>query len=300
VRVLVTGAHGFVGRHLVAHLTSCGDDVVGVDRECDVTNAYSVERVLQESQPEAIYHLAALTHVGESWSNPQEYVRVNVLGTRNVLEAARHLATKASILYVSSADVYGIVTEAELPLFETHRAVPVNPYAQSKLEAELLVKNVARESAQRVVIVRPFNHVGPGQSPKFAVPALVSRLLEASANAKEEIAVGNLTTRRDFSDVRDVVKAYRLLVEFGHGGETYNVASGFATALSDIADDLVATIAPNVRLVPDEALFRPADVPVMRGSFEKLHEATGWEPHITLMTSLNDVISDMRTRIEEP
>jgi GDP-4-dehydro-6-deoxy-D-mannose reductase len=178
--------------------------------------------------------------------------------------------------------------------------VPVNPYAQSKLEAELLVKNVARESGQRVLIVRPFNHVGPGQSPKFAVPALVSRLLNAVATGKDEIAVGNLTTRRDFSDVRDVVKAYRLLVEFGKAGETYNVASGFATSLSDIADDLVALIAPHVRLVPDEELFRPSDVPVMRGSFEKLHEATGWEPHISLPTSLNDVITEMRSREAQP
>jgi GDP-4-dehydro-6-deoxy-D-mannose reductase len=294
VRALVTGANGFVGRHLCEHLRSCGDEVHGVDRECDVTDVLIVERVLDAFQPDAIYHLAALTHIGESWKSPAEYVRVNVLGTRNVVEAANKVAHSASIVFISTADVYGIVAESELPLRETHRTVPVNPYSQSKLEAELLVRSIVRESDQRVVIVRPFNHVGPGQSPKFVVPALVGRLLDALDSGAASIPVGDLSTRRDFCDVRDVVRAYRLLMSHGRAGDAYNVASGFATSLTDIANDLVALIAPHVRLTADADLFRPSEVPVTRGSFEKLHDATGWEPTIPLVTSLVDVVTDMR------
>lgn len=295
MKALVTGANGFVGRHLREHLLSCGDDVVGVDRDCDVTDASSVERILQECRPDAIYHLAALTHIGESWGSAAEYVRVNVLGTRNVLEAANKVVAKAAIVFVSTADVYGIVSESELPLRETHRTVPVNPYSQSKLEAELMVKSIVRETDQRVLTVRPFNHVGPGQSVKFVVPALVSRLFEALDSGTTQIPVGDLSTRRDFCDVRDVVRAYRLLMRHGRAGEVYNVASGFATALIDIANDLVALIAPNVKLEPQAELFRPSEVPVTRGSFEKIHEATGWEPSISLSTSLRDVVNDMRS-----
>jgi GDP-4-dehydro-6-deoxy-D-mannose reductase len=294
VRALVTGANGFVGRHLCDHLTACGDVVKGVDRECDVTDVLSVEQALNDFLPDSIYHLAALTHIGESWKTPGEYVRVNVLGTRNVMEVAKRVVPHASIVFISTADVYGIVAESELPLRETHRTVPVNPYSQSKLEAELLVKNIVRESDQRVLIVRPFNHVGPGQSPKFVVPALVGRLLDALASGADSIPVGDLTTRRDFCDVRDVVRAYRLLMRHGRAGEAYNVASGFATALADIASELVDLIAPDVRLVPDAELFRPSEVPVTRGSFEKIHDATGWEPTIALATSLSDVVTDMR------
>ena len=298
MRALITGANGFVGRHLCNHLSDCGDEVVAVDRDSNVTVAGKVERVFREHLPEAIYHLAALSHVGDSWKNRIEFVRVNVFGTRNVVEAAYKAVPNASVLFVSSADVYGIVTEDELPIRETRPAVPVNPYSQSKFQAELLAKSIASENDQRVVIVRPFNHIGPGQSDKFVVPALASRLLDALDRGVHEIPVGDLSTRRDFSDVRDVVKAYRLLMECGRSGEVYNVASGHDTALIDIAHDLVAQIAPDVRLVPDVDLLRPVEVPVMRGSYRKLHKATGWEPTISLSTSLSDVVSELRSRRE--
>jgi GDP-4-dehydro-6-deoxy-D-mannose reductase len=279
-------------------LSDCGDEVVAVDRDSNVTVAGKVERVFREHLPEAIYHLAALSHVGDSWKNRIEFVRVNVFGTRNVVEAAYKAVPNASVLFVSSADVYGIVTEDELPIRETRPAVPVNPYSQSKYQAELLAQSIASENDQRVVIVRPFNHIGPGQSDKFVVPALASRLLDALDRGVHEIPVGDLSTRRDFSDVRDVVKAYRLLMERGRSGEVYNVASGHDTALIDIAHDLVAQIAPDVRLVPDVDLLRPVEVPVMRGSYRKLHKATGWEPTISLSTSLSDVVSELRSRRE--
>ena len=177
MKALVTGADGFVGRHLLAHLRASGDEAVGVDRECDVTDAESVRATLTDVRPEAIYHLAALTAVGESWAQPVEYTRVNVLGTQNVLDAASQVVPGASVVVVSSADVYGVVRPEDLPLVETFRVAPANPYASSKVEAEHVAHDAVRERAQRVVIARPFNHVGPGQSTNFVVPAIVSRLL---------------------------------------------------------------------------------------------------------------------------
>ncbi len=296
MKSLVTGADGFVGHHLLQHLRASGDDVTGVDRECDVTDAPSVLAMMRRVQPEAIYHLAAMTAVGASWSNSVEYTRVNVLGTKNVLDSASDVVPSASVVLVSSADVYGVVTTANLPLVETFRVAPANPYASSKVEAEHVAHDAVRDRRQRVVIARPFNHVGPGQSTDFVVPAIVNRLLQAVEDGVDEIAVGDLSTRRDFSDVRDVVRAYRLLVERGASGEVYNIASGVDVGLFDIAQRLVAAIAPHVRLVTDESLLRPVEIPVSCGSYEKLRRATTWRPMITLDVSLRDVIDDMRRR----
>jgi GDP-4-dehydro-6-deoxy-D-mannose reductase len=296
MKALVTGAQGFVGQHLLGHLHASGDDAVGVDRECDVTDVRSVAATLADVQPDAIYHLAALTNVGASWSNPIEYTRVNVLGTKNLLDAAFDVVPSASIVLVSSADVYGVVRTEDLPLVETFRVAPANPYSSSKVEAEHVAHDALRERDQRVVIARPFNHVGPGQSTEFVVPAIVNRLLQALDDGAEEIIVGDLSTRRDFSDVRDVVRAYRLLSERGVSGEVYNIASSVDVGLFDIAQQLVAAIAPEVRLTTDQSLLRPVEIPVSRGSYEKLRRATSWRPAIALETSLRDVIDDMRRR----
>jgi GDP-4-dehydro-6-deoxy-D-mannose reductase len=220
---------------------------------------------------------------------------VNVLGTKILLDAARATVPGAAVLFVSSADVYGVMTPEDLPVRETFRSAPANPYSSSKLEAEHFAREAVRVHGQRVIIARPFNHVGPGQSSQFVIPALVSRLFEARDQGRDEIRVGDLTTRRDFSDVRDVVRAYRLMVVHGESGEIYNVASGIDSSLHDIADYLRTHIAPEVQLVVDPTLLRPVEVPVMRGSFEKLHDATGWEPTINLESSLRDIVSEYRT-----
>ncbi len=290
-RSLITGAHGFVGRHLKAHLTSSGDEVHGVDREVDVTDLGGLVTAFAAIAPQVVYHLAALTHVGDSWRNPDDFTRVNVVGTLNVLEAARRAAPDAVVIVVSSADVYGVVDESELPLDEGHPPRPASPYAQSKIEAERLAREAAH-LGQRVVIVRPFNHIGPGQARSFVVPALVSRLVEARDLGASSVSVGDLSARRDFCDVRDVVRAYRLLATFGAAGEVYNVASGHDVAISDIAQWLVARLAPEVRLSVSEALLRPVELPVSRGSFAKLQRATGWEPRITLARSLEDIVEE--------
>jgi GDP-4-dehydro-6-deoxy-D-mannose reductase len=299
VRALITGGGGFVGGHLGAHLAGKGDDVTSVDSECDVTDLAAVRGVVAASRPDVVYHLAALTHVGDSWTNQSEFTRVNVLGTKNVLDAAYRDAPDACVILVSSSEVYGVVQERDLPLRETFRTAPANPYSSSKLEAERFAKQAYRVNAQRVVIARPFNHVGPGQSTRFVVPGLVSRLLAATQEGRHEVGVGDLSTRRDFSDVRDVVRAYRLLGLHGQSGEIYNVASGHDVAVLDIANQLRDAIAPGVELVVDPALLRPVEIPVTRGSFDKIHETTGWEPEISLSTSLHDVVDDIRRRRAE-
>ncbi len=293
---LITGAKGFVGKHLEQHLVASGDVVTSVDRECDVTDLLSVRSLVERVQPDVLYHLAALTHVGESWTNQKQFVRVNVIGTKNVLDAVRETKSEATVVLVSSAEVYGVVTESDLPLHEDFRTAPANPYSASKLEAEHLALEAFRKNGVRVVIARPFNHIGPGQSTQFAVPAIASRLIAAHENHESEIRVGDLSTRRDFCDVRDVVRAYRLLAHFATTGEVYNVASSMNVAMSDVADWLRDEIAPEVSLTVDPALLRPVEIPVTRGSFQKIHDATGWEPEIALTRSLSDVVQDLRAR----
>ena len=296
MRALITGGQGFVGGHLTRHLREHGDEVTVADREVDVTDRGALAAALTTARPEVIYHLAAMTSVADSWKRPAEYTRVNVLGTAHVLDAAHEVVPEAHIVLVSSAEVYGIVREEDLPLTERSLTAPANPYSTSKIEAELVAREAVRNRHQSVVIARPFNHIGPGQSTNFVVPALVRRMLEATAEGRHFIMVGDLSTRRDFSDVRDVVRSYRLLAEWGRAGESYNVASGHDVALSDVAEAIRQRINPRLEMLVDPELLRPVEVPVSRGSFEKLHEATGWEPQIPLGKSLDDVIEAERSR----
>ena len=293
MRALITGARGFVGRHLHEHLERSGDEVVGVDSECDVTDAQQVDEVISQFGPDVVYHLAGKTHVGESFSEPALFTKVNVVGTRNVLDAVWKSSPEALTVLVSSSDVYGIIEKADLPVHELHRVNPQSPYAASKLEAEHVAHELIRERSQKVVIVRPFNHIGPGQAPSFVVPALASRLIEAAQNERSTIVVGDLSTRRDFLDVRDVVRAYRLLALLGTPGETYNVASGHDVAIADIANELRNMVAPSVEFVRDESLFRPSDIPEIRGDFSKLRNTTGWEPKVSLAQTLKDVVDSL-------
>jgi len=291
MRALITGGKGFVGQWLAAHLKDRGDEVAVIDMETDVADGPAVRRVIGDVTPDAIYHLAAMTHVGESWENPSQVLRVNVLGTAEVLAAARSLDTSPRVLVVSSAEVYGIVTPAQLPLGEDTPAQPASPYAASKLAAEAVALQAWRGFGQPVVIVRPFNHIGPGQSPNFFVPALAKRIVEARRSGARSLPVGNLTTRRDFTDVRDVVTAYRLLIEQGESGAVYNVCSGRDVAMSEVAGNLLELAGANLTLETDPALLRPVDVPVLRGSAALLRSATGWEPRIPLATTLVDVLT---------
>jgi GDP-4-dehydro-6-deoxy-D-mannose reductase len=291
MRALITGGKGFVGQWLAAHLKDCGDDVTVIDIETDVADGAALRRVMIEVTPDAVYHLAAMTHVGESWENPSQVLRVNVLGTAEILAAARSLESSVRVLVVSSAEVYGVVTPDQLPLREDTPTKPASPYAASKLAAEAVALQAWRGFGQPVVVVRPFNHIGPGQSPNFFVPALAKRIVEARRSGARSLPVGNLTTRRDFTDVRDVVVAYRLLVERGDLGTVYNVCSGRDVAMSEVARELLELSGAALTLETDPSLLRPVDVPVLRGSAELLTSATGWEPRIPLATTLADVLT---------
>ncbi|HXX91041.1 MAG TPA: GDP-mannose 4,6-dehydratase [Acidimicrobiales bacterium] len=290
MRAFVTGARGFVGRWLTAHLAASGDDVVAVDHEVDVTDLDVVTAALARARPDAVYHLAAFTHVGQSWHDPDRVMVVNAIGTLHVLEAARALPEPPVVLLTSSAEVYGSVPEDRLPVTETVPLAPVTPYAVSKVAAEYLGVQQHLAYGLPVIRVRPFNHVGPGQAPGFVVPSLASRVVEARRTGASTVAVGNLSARRDFTDVRDVVRAYRLLVEHGTAGEVYNVCSGHDVVIEDIARRLLALAGSELELAPDPALTRPVDVPVMRGDPAKLHAATGWAPEIALDDTLRDVL----------
>jgi GDP-4-dehydro-6-deoxy-D-mannose reductase len=291
MRALITGGKGFVGQWLAAHLKACNDDVAVIDIETDVADGAALRRVMTEVAPDAVYHLAAMTHVGESWENPSQVLRVNVLGTAEILAAARSLESSVRVLVVSSAEVYGVVTPEQLPLREDTPTKPASPYAASKLAAEAVALQAWRGFGQPVVVVRPFNHIGPGQSPNFFVPALAKRIVEARRSGARSLPVGNLTTRRDFTDVRDVVVAYRLLVERGVSGTVYNVCSGRDVAMSEVARELLELSGAALTLETDPSLLRPVDVPVLRGSAELLTSATGWEPRIPLATTLADVLA---------
>jgi len=291
MRALITGGKGFVGQWLAAHLRGAGDDVTVIDLETDISDGPALRKAVTKAEPEAIYHLAAMTHVGESWENPSQVLKVNVLGTAELLAAARALPRPPIVLVVSSAEVYGVVSPAQLPLGEDAPTAPATPYAASKLAAEAIALQAWRGYGQQVIVVRPFNHIGPGQSPSFAVPALAKRIVEARKTGAGSLRVGTLSTRRDFTDVRDVVVAYRLLILHGISGTIYNVCSGRDVAISDVADQLLELAHAGLELVIDPELVRPVDVPVLRGDAGRLHAATGWSPSIPLATTLADVLA---------
>lgn len=295
MRSLITGGRGFVGTWLADHLRDSGDDVVQIDQEVEITDPAALLEAVTAAAPDAIYHLAAMTHVGQSWDEPLRVLEVNVLGTGALLAAARECGTDPTVLVTSSAEVYGSVTDPQqLPLTEGSPTSPLTPYAASKLAAEALCLQAWLGHGQRVITVRPFNHIGPGQSPNFAVSALAKRIVDAERSGATEIPVGNLSARRDFTDVRDVVRAYRMLIESGAAGSVYNICSGRDVAIQEIADRLLAQAGSSVRLVPDPSLMRPVEVPVLRGDPTRLTDATGWLPQWTLDQTLADVLAHWR------
>jgi len=296
VRALVTGARGFVGTWLTAHLVESGDDVVAIDHEVDITDGEAVRSAVVGAAPEVVYHLAALTNVGRSWTDPAEVLRVNATGTLYVLEAARACPHPPRVLLTSSAEVYGAVPQELLPVTEDAPLAPITPYAASKVAAEYLGLQSYLAYGLPVLRTRPFNHVGPGQSAAFVVSALAERIVEARRRGADSMVVGNLTARRDLTDVRDVVRAYRLLAERGMAGEVYNVCSGRDVSIADVAAQLQQLAGTDLRFELDPSLARPVDVPVVRGDPTKLQEATGWEPRFTLDRTLLDVLEQWSDR----
>jgi GDP-4-dehydro-6-deoxy-D-mannose reductase len=297
MRAAVTGSSGFVGSHLVPYLRGRGDDVVTIDRTgtppVDVTDAGKVRAVLEAARPDAVYHLAALSHVGQSWDAPETVFRVNALGALNVLRACIDTGV-GRVLIAGSADVYGAVAEENLPLPEEAPIRPITPYGASKAAADILALQAFLGDGLPTLRVRAFNHTGPGQSTSMLVPGLARRIADAERAGGSKISVGNLDVVRDLSDVRDVVRAYRLLVERGEPGEAYNVCSGRGVSVRDVADKMLSMSDAPLELIVDPQLVRPVDVPRLVGSAGRLHAVTGWTPEIELDRTLEDVLAAIR------
>ena len=291
MRALVTGASGFVGCHLVAHLAACGDEVT--TSEAEITDPEALEADFEGCQPDAVYHLAAQADVKASFTAAAATLRVNVEGTFNVLDAARR-AGAARVVVVSSADVYGRLGPAELPVDEAAPMLPVTPYGASKAAAEMVCLQAEAGRGLDVVRARAFNHLGPGQSNRFVAAALAARIAQNERTGAETVPVGNLQARRDFTDVRDVVRAYRMLAEHGACGEAYNVCSGASLSVGELAEALVARATRPMRLVADDKLLRPVDVAEVRGDPSKLQAATGWLAEVKLGRTLDDVLDYWR------
>ena len=294
MRALVTGADGFVGTHLVAWLLAEGDDVV--EDATDITDRDALIAAFTEATPDVVYHLAAQADVGASWSTPVETLRVNVEGTLNVLDAAR-LAGATRVAAVTSADIYGPVFEVDLPLTEQQPLQPVSPYAASKAAADMLCVQAGLGHGLDVVRIRAFNHLGPGQSDMFVASALASRIARAEHTGDTTIRVGNLEARRDFTDVRDVVRAYRALMGRGRPGEAYHVCSGTDRSVRELADILISLSSADITLETDPDLMRPVDLKVLQGDNTKISTDTDWSPSIPIEQTLEDLLEFWRGEV---
>jgi GDP-4-dehydro-6-deoxy-D-mannose reductase len=302
LKVLVTGGTGFAGRWLVRELTESGHAAVAMPgrAELDIGDRPGVAAVVAETRPDVIAHLAGLAFGPDARRDPAYAMAVNEGGTRSILEAA--LTASVPCLIVSSSDVYGVPDAADLPLDEDAPCRADQPYGLSKLAAERAARDAAA-AGLRVVIVRPFNHTGPGQRQDFVVPALATRIVAARSAGHDWIEVGNVDVRRDIGDVHDVVRAYRLLLDALERGdieagtpEIFNVATGRATTIRSIVLQLAELADFEVELRVDASLVRSNDPPEIRGDASRLMAAVGWRPLIPLETTLRDVLADVERR----
>jgi GDP-4-dehydro-6-deoxy-D-mannose reductase len=288
----MTGGTGFAGRHLRALLP----DAVSPSRsELDLLDAGAVRAAVREASPAVVFHLAALASVGRSWDAPAETLTSNVAMTTNLLEAVRLEAPEATVVAIGSGEVYG--PPASLPVDEDAPLRPQNPYAVSKAACDLLAGQYADTFGMRVVRMRPFNHAGPGQSDDYVVGTLTRQVAEAEAAGREEVMLrtGNPDSARDFTDVRDVVRAYAAAASLDGGA--FNVASGSAATVRELIELVRAASRLPVRHEVDPARMRAHDVPEVRGSAARLREATGWEPEIPLERTVADALQDWRERL---
>jgi GDP-4-dehydro-6-deoxy-D-mannose reductase len=317
VRLLVTGAGGFVGAHLLAHLRQARPDAdlhgivlpgggpagesasAGATvHEADLEDPTQAAVAVEEARPDRIFHLAGQSSVHRSWDDPGATLRANVLGIVNVLDAARRLGLRPAALVVGSADEYGPASPEEQPLRESAPLRPASPYAVSKVAQAALALLYGPAGGMRVVVTRTFPHTGPGRGEAFAESSFARQIAEIEAGRRPAVVeVGNLDAVRDFADVRDVVRAYDLLIENGEPGEVYNVCTGRGRRIGELLDALVALSTVRVDVRVDAARLRAADVSVLVGDPSKLRSATGWQPRIPLEQTLRDLLEDWRARV---
>ena len=300
MRVLVTGASGFVGRWMVDELAGSGHEVTRTPSrdQLEISDAAAVAAFVAAARPNAIVHLAGLAFGPDADSDPRA-ARVNVDGTTAVLEAAKALMHRPAMLVAGSADVYGNPNPEDLPLKESAPLRPTTPYGRSKLAQEEVALAAAREGDLAVAVARSFNHTGPGQRAEFVAPALARRLLAAHEGGREFIAVGNIDVRRDITDVRDVVRAYRLILEgLADGrltsGTVLNVATGRSVAIREILRVLADIVGITGASRLDASLVRAVDPPEIVGDASLLRSLTGWEPRIPLRQTLTDLVDSLR------
>ena len=276
-----------------------GDVVVGTDIISggpDLSDLSGFTDLLRDTSPEVVFHLAGQANVGRSWNDAAETFKANAEGTLNVLTASRSVGT-IRVVTVTSADIYGIVGSEDLPISEDAPFRPASPYSASKAAADLLALQAHLGYGQEVIRVRAFNHLGPGQSNNFVCSALAERIAHNELNGISELAIGNLTAQRDFTDVRDVVRAYRLLALNGKAGEAYNVCSGTSVSIESIAERLLALSSLSMDLVVDPDLLRPVDLPDLRGNPSKIKKDTGWMPELPLSQTLSDLLEYWRLQL---
>jgi len=300
VRALITGVNGFVGKYLVRELQEKGYSVSGLGmgtfdlprvhyKEVNIMDRVGLKQAMEELNPDIVFHLAGIASVSNSWRDPKTTFEVNVIGTINLLESLKGREVRA-IVYVGSSEIYGPGRRLGEKFCETTSPNPQNPYATSKYAAERIALQLGQAYKLPVILTRPFNHIGVGQNEGFVVPDFARQIIEASKR-DESIRVGRLDVYRDFTDVRDIVRAYCMLGEKGQAGETYNICSGVGRKISDILD-LMRAEYENLDVELDESKMRPVENIYSVGDNDKIRTAIGWEPLYPIEDSLRAVLSE--------
>lgn len=316
MRVLITGAGGFAGSHLVDYLRAQTDpalEVWGCDRggtrqavylspehalTADLRDPAAARAVIAAVRPERIFHLAGQAFVGDSWTDPWATLETNLRAQVNLCEAVLAEGLQPRILVLGSMEEYGRVAPADLPVRETQPLRPDSPYGVSKVGQDLLGLQYFLSRGLPIVRVRPFNHIGPRQNPKFVAPAFASQIAAIEAGRQAPVLkVGNLSARRDFTDVRDMVRAYALALEAGVPGEVYNLGRGESYKIQDLLDRLLAGARCPVSVEPDASRLRPSDVPDMVCDAGRFRAQTGWAPRVSLEQSLRDLLDYERGKL---
>jgi GDP-4-dehydro-6-deoxy-D-mannose reductase len=316
-KALITGVTGFVGSHLAELLLSKGYEVYGIKRwrsktenidhimeelnlkEADMRDGHSLFNVIEDVRPDLIFHLAAQSFVPTSWKAPADTMVTNAVGTLNLLEAVRKVNIDPVIQIAGSSEEYGLVLPDEVPIKETNSLRPLSPYGVSKVAADKLGFQYHRSYGMKIVITRSFNHTGPRRGEVFVTSNFAKQIAEIEKGLREPmIMVGNLEAQRDFSDVRDVVKAYYLSTQKCDYGESYNISSGKAWVIKDLLDKLLdISEVKNIKLEQDPTRMRPSDVQILLGDCTKIMEKTGWKPEIPFEQTLTDLRDYWRDRL---
>lgn len=312
-KALIIGASGFVGPYLAAQLSGESgmkvyatklpqgelDDIQAEVCNLDIMNKEEIVDLLYKIRPDYIFHLAAQSSVAVSWKNPGLTIDVNIKGSVNVLDAVRELYYKPRVLLIGSGEEYGHIRPGETPISEDNHLRPGNLYAATKVCQNMIAKIYTTAYDMELIMVRAFNHIGPKQAPIFVVSDFCKQVVEIEKGVREPVMmVGNLKAMRDFTDVRDVVRAYALLVEHGKAGETYNVGSGHAVSIQDVLDLIISQSSAEVEVKVDPNKIRPVDVPIIEADTTKLREATGWERKIPLEQTIRETMDYWRQHIE--